>query len=50
LTEEMPMQMIAVWAEGEDIWVISFNTTKDKWQEYASLFSQTVASFSLKSK
>ena len=42
--------MIMVWAEGEDIWIISFNTTKDKWQEYANLFSQTVSTFSLKSK
>ena len=42
--------MIVVWAEGGDVWVISFNTTKDKWQEYANLFSQTVDSFTLKSK
>ena len=29
----------------EDIWAISFNTTKDKWNEYKDLFYETAGSF-----
>lgn len=40
--------LVLIWGENEDIWVMGFNTTKDKWGEYNSLFYQTASTFQIK--
>ena len=40
--------MVLIWDEGEDIWILSLNTTEDKWEEYKILFSRVVESFKIK--
>lgn len=40
--------VIAVKGEGEDVWVISFNTVKSSWLKYKDTFYSTAESFSLK--
>jgi len=40
--------LVLVWGEGEDVWVMGFNTTEDKWNEYSSLFYQIAATFQIK--
>ena len=37
-----------VWGKNNDAWVISFNTTKDKWNEYKNLFYRITDSFRIK--
>lgn len=39
--------MVAVVGQGEDVWVISFNTTKSVWSEYERMFYGVADSFSL---
>ena len=39
------ISMFLVW-DGDDIWVISFNTTEDKWNEYKDAFFTSGSSFS----
>jgi hypothetical protein len=41
------ISMFLVW-NGDDIWVISFNTTEDKWNEYQDAFFTSGNSFRLK--
>jgi len=40
--------MAVIAGEGEDIWVISFNTTKSSWDGYKEMFYGIVNSFTLK--
>ncbi len=40
--------MAAVKGEGDDVWTISFNTTKSNWDGYKEAFSNVANSFSLK--
>jgi len=40
--------IVAIPGEGDDVWVMSFNTTKSSWDEYKSVFSEIVRSFRLK--
>lgn len=40
--------MVAVRGEGDDVWTISFNTTKSNWDGYKEAFSSVADSFSLK--
>ena len=49
--QEVDFKVLIVMAKGageEDIWVISFNTTKDKWSEHKSLFLEITESFHAK--
>ncbi len=40
--------MVAVQGEGDDVWVISFNTIAGNWADYEKTFSNIANSFSLK--
>jgi len=40
--------MVAIKGEGEDVWVMSFNTLKSSWDEYKDVFSEIAGSFNLK--
>ncbi|MFH0712350.1 MAG: hypothetical protein V2A55_00605 [Candidatus Jorgensenbacteria bacterium] len=40
--------MVAIKGEGEDVWVMSFNTIKSSWDENKEAFSDIAKSFSLK--
>jgi|GEM_PF-1281306 len=40
--------MAMIKGEGDDVWVMSFNTVKDSWQEYKKEFYNTINSFTLK--
>ena len=40
--------IILVYGDGEDIWVMSFNTLRDKWTDYKDLFYQTADTFQIK--
>jgi len=40
--------MIVIAGQGEDVWVISFNTTKNSWDGYKETFYNIADSFSLK--
>ncbi len=40
--------MVVVKGQGDDVWVISFNTTKDSWDGYKGTFYSIANSFSLK--
>lgn len=40
--------MVSVKGEGDDVWTLSFNTTKSAWDSYAQTFSGIVNSFKLK--
>jgi len=40
--------LVAVYGEGNDVWIVSFNTPKTSWDKYRDLFYQTVDSFSMK--
>jgi len=40
--------MVVMGGEGEDVWVISFNTTKNNWDGYKETFYNIAKSFSLK--
>jgi len=44
---ELKISLFLVWNE-EDVWVISFNTTDDKWEEYKDVFFTSGTSFKLK--
>ncbi|MDD5750597.1 MAG: hypothetical protein PHU56_03035 [Candidatus Pacebacteria bacterium] len=40
--------MVVMAEEGEDVWVISFNTTQSNWDGYVAMFYDTVNTFRLK--
>ena len=40
--------MVVITGQGEDVWVMSFNTIKSSWDGYQETFSDMVQSFSLK--
>ncbi|PIR70235.1 MAG: hypothetical protein COU46_02585 [Candidatus Niyogibacteria bacterium CG10_big_fil_rev_8_21_14_0_10_42_19] len=40
--------MVIVKGQGDDVWVMSFNTTKSSWEEYKETFYSIVNGFSLK--
>jgi hypothetical protein len=40
--------LVLVKGEGDDVWVLSFNTTKSNWDEYKELFYSVADSFNLK--
>ena len=40
--------MVAVQGEGDDVWVISFNTIAGNWADYENIFSNIANSFTLK--
>ncbi len=40
--------MVVIAGQGEDVWVISFNTTKSSWDGYKETFYDIAGSFSLK--
>jgi len=40
--------MVAVHGEGDDVWVISFNTIAGNWADYENIFSNIANSFTLK--
>lgn len=40
--------IVVVRGEGDDVWVMSFNTVKSSWDEYKETFSGIVRSFNLK--
>ena len=40
--------MVVIAGQHEDVWVISFNTTKSSWDGYKEIFSNITKSFSLK--
>lgn len=40
--------IVVIKGEGDDVWVISFNTLQSSWAEYQEIFSATANSFSLK--
>ena len=40
--------MVVIAGQQEDVWVISFNTTKSSWDGYKEIFSNITKSFSLK--
>ncbi|MFA5098727.1 MAG: hypothetical protein WC461_00710 [Candidatus Paceibacterota bacterium] len=40
--------MVAIRGEGDDVWVISFNTIKSSWDGHRETFSNIVRSFNLK--
>lgn len=40
--------LLAVNIKGENIWIISFNTIEEKWEEYKDLFYQVAESFKIK--
>lgn len=42
--------IVAVRGDGDDVWVMSFNTLKDNWQEYVQDFSDMANSFFVKLK
>lgn len=44
---DFKISLFLVW-NGEDVWVISFNTTEDKWEEYKDVFFTSGTSFELK--
>jgi hypothetical protein len=44
---DFKISLFLVW-NGEDVWVISFNTTEDKWEEYKDVFFTSGTSFKLK--
>ena len=40
--------LMVIAGEGKDVWVISFNTTKNSWDEYREMFYGVANSFNLK--
>lgn len=42
--------IVAVKGNGEDVWVMSFNTLKSSWQQYAQTFSDMANNFIVKQK
>ena len=42
--------MVSIKGEGNDVWTISFSTTKNKWEEYKESFFSVANSFKLKIK
>ncbi|MCL5010690.1 MAG: DUF1795 domain-containing protein [Patescibacteria group bacterium] len=40
--------MVVIAGQGEDVWVLSFNTTKGSWDGYKEMFYNIAGSFSLK--
>ncbi len=40
--------IVAIRGEGDDVWIISFNTIKSSWDGYREIFSNIVRSFNLK--
>jgi len=42
--------MVVVKGNGDDIWIMSFNSLKNSWQQYAQTFSDIASSFILKQK
>ncbi|MBU1922454.1 hypothetical protein KKD84_04540, partial [Patescibacteria group bacterium] len=40
--------MVLVYGDNGDVWAVSFNTVKEKWDEYKPMFYQTADSFRLK--
>ena len=45
---ELKGQVVIVKAEGTNVWGMSFNTTKDKWEGYKDVFSRVAESFEIK--
>ena len=42
--------MVSIKGDGNDVWTISFSTTKNKWEEYKESFFNVANSFKLKIK
>lgn len=42
--------VVLVKGDGNDVWIISFSTVKDKWEEYKETFNKVADSFKLKIK
>ena len=47
---DFKVMLVLVWTDGEDVWMLSLNTTENKWEEYKNPFYQAIDNFHIKLK